>query len=157
MANHSDLNNDPNDFATSLLCYYFARCCQRSSWEIRCKYERAVGTVYNLRSRWDLCFSFSFSSFPFRVLVFSPVFLPSELLVVWGIELNLKFKIRWITEFPKVIVCLTPATHYEDQRAQCSLLHFSVVQKSFYKPSPSLLIPALIKGHTIWLRNLTVV
>ena len=44
--NHSDFNNDPNDCATSLLCYFFAKRFQRSSWEIRYKYERAVGTFY---------------------------------------------------------------------------------------------------------------
>ena len=53
--NHSDFNNDPNDCATSLLCYHFAKCFQRSSWEIRCKYERAVGTFYKESYVWRWC------------------------------------------------------------------------------------------------------
>ena len=50
--NHSDFNNDPNHCATSLLRYHFAKCIQRSSWEIRCKYERAVGTFYKESYGW---------------------------------------------------------------------------------------------------------
>ena len=50
--NHRGFNNDPNDCATSLLCYHFAKCFQRSSWEIRCKYERAVGAFYKESYDW---------------------------------------------------------------------------------------------------------
>ena len=54
--NHRDFNNDSNDCATSLLCYHFAKCFQRSSWEIRCKYERAVGAFYKESyGWWDWC------------------------------------------------------------------------------------------------------
>jgi hypothetical protein len=53
--NHGDFHNDPNDWATSLLRYRFAKCFQRSSWEIRCKYERVVGTFYKESYGWCWC------------------------------------------------------------------------------------------------------